>query len=1290
MNDMEEGVESAEQPSGGVVKKKGSSGFLIIKKKGDGIGGFGASTSKKGIDLKKEKKRPRLILSDSGSSDELDSPPRRKVSSKTDKIGNGLVVKKEGFGKDSSFSKKEVKIESDRKRSGLDVFEFDEYEKYDVKKMRKDYGNDRGGQSGNKREFGIGSSRNVKIDKIKHSYVDGRSSISGKSKGPIYTKKRHKEEDDETHLTISSLREKYREACDEPIRLQGRNGVLKVMVNKQKKPGSSQKSYSRHEGEDGKGSRSEETVKKSEVVRPSSHSDSKRTEKRVSFVKTEKIELKLQKSMSTTSNKARDSEKVDTDKPKRQVCSSTKRVKKEGKTTPPTEKIAPVKRGTGTEKQLLREKVRSVLLDAGWTIDYRPRRNRDYKDAVYINPSGTAYWSIIKAYDAFQKQLEEEDEDGDIKLSKDSSQSSPLPAEILSKLTRQTQKNIEREIKNHEEKLSFYMKQNHKSKKGRFRVSEDGRVEKSSDKTNSRSGQTGRCTLLVRSSEKGLNSEDDDFVPYMGKRTILAWLIDSERVRMSEKVQYMNRRKTRVMLEGWITRDGIHCGCCSKILMVSKFEIHAGSKQKQPFSNIFVESGLSLLQCQIEAWNKQEESKREDFHSVDVDGDDPNDDTCGLCGDGGDLICCDGCPSTFHQSCLDIKMLPPGDWHCPNCTCKFCGIGGGTTSEADGTTVSVLFTCGLCEKKYHESCSGEIDEPPNSDNATTFCGQTCQELFGQLRKLVGVKHELEEGYSWSLIQRMDPSSSDTVHPQRVECNSKLAVALSIMDECFLPIVDRRSDINLIHSVLYNCGSNFDRLNYSGFYTAILERGDEIVSAASIRIRGTQLAEMPFIGTRHIYRRRGMCRRLFGAIESVLCSLKVEKLIIPAVTEHMQMWSEVFNFNPLEELHKQEMRSINTLVFPGIDMLQKQLMKPAIAEGNTNSNSDMKAAAVKENLPLLPVTGKDIELDTSDGNELQHCDEAGVQEVNEMDDKLDATETILQVPSVPQNDGNMNCSSTDSPCEPKLRVCSKETIPITAQSESTVDLKCRPQADASPVNIEICNPVLDPPVKDKTQSSAGVLDNIVDTNENHNSVSVSTVICTDENSYMQSNSDLNHQKAVEVRTKLPVAVEGASEAEIGPKEGNIWSDSEGSKRDVCEVGIEVACVDTVPNSPLQISAPNTSENVYKNQSAIYLPKGTAEPGQPILDSDDHEVAAGESEQNTVYETSDDCNPVSASTLCGTDEGTAQLSPDLNNVRVHEVDCKVPMVPECGSTTKVSKVQSNIQLEDGHEVNVEYHD
>ncbi|MED6136502.1 hypothetical protein PIB30_056591 [Stylosanthes scabra] len=190
-------------------------------------------------------------------------------------------------------------------------------------------------------------------------------------------------------------------------------------------------------------------------------------------------------------------------------------------------------------------------------------------------------------------------------------------------------------------------------------------------------------------------------------------------------------------------------------------------------------------------------------------------------------------------------MLPPGEWHCPNCTCKFCGLANGPLHKEDESTINSLHTCNLCEKKFHDCCTKEMDAlPTNSDfSGPSFCGKGCKEFFEHLKKYLGPKHELDAGLTWSLIRRTDDDSDAASRgiTQRVECNSKLAVALTVMDECFLPVVDRRSGVNILHNVLYNTGSNFSRLNYTGFYTVILERGDEMISAASIRYYASDLA-----------------------------------------------------------------------------------------------------------------------------------------------------------------------------------------------------------------------------------------------------------------------------------------------------------------------------------------------------------------------------------------------------------------------------------------------------------------
>lgn len=119
-----------------------------------------------------------------------------------------------------------------------------------------------------------------------------------------------------------------------------------------------------------------------------------------------------------------------------------------------------------------------------------------------------------------------------------------------------------------------------------------------------------------------------------------------------------------------------------------------------------------------------------------------------------------------------LQLLPSGDWHCPNCTCKFCGSASEYAAEENNSTGNELEQCHFCEKKCnsfmdlgfslqhlsfslsfslrlfvfkfqcdyaeifylyfhidHKSCSERAQKLGWISNDASFCGPKCQEVL---------------------------------------------------------------------------------------------------------------------------------------------------------------------------------------------------------------------------------------------------------------------------------------------------------------------------------------------------------------------------------------------------------------------------------------------------------------------------------------------------------------------------------------------------------------------------------
>ncbi|KAI6687212.1 hypothetical protein NL676_024040 [Syzygium grande] len=563
--------------------------------------------------------------------------------------------------------------------------------------------------------------------------------------------------------------------------------------------------------------------------------------------------------------------------------------------------------------------------------------------------------------------------------------------------------------------------------------------------------QKGACKLRPRNFGKG-GKPLMDGSSLLGARTVLSWLINSGVISLNDVIQYRDLKDNTMKKDGQVTWNGIICRCCTMVLSVSQFKVHAGFKKNRPCLNLFMESGEPFALCVLEAWSSEYKLRKSGRPNVQVDNNDPNDDSCGICGDGGELICCDNCPSTFHQACLLTEDLPEGNWYCPNCTCRICGC---LVDDKKAASSNDALKCLQCEHKYHEPCMKEKNVDPEITDGW-LCGEGCREVYSGLHSRIGLINHIEDGFTWTLLRCIHDDQkvrSAQGFALKAECNSKLAVALTIMEECFVSMLDPRTGIDMIPHVLYNWGSDFARLNFRGFYTMVLEKDDVLISVACVRIHGIAVAEMPLIATCSKYRRQGMCRRLMIAIEKLLGSFGVEKLVIAAIPDLVQTWTEGFGFKIVERDEKETLNKINLMVFPGTVLLKKSLSTSQQAEAISECELTTKAVqsaetcyANNEEADAREVSPKEGVL--SQGTELTNEIGQGVCDAAQNSALADETSHLPTTAGISsEEEPAINCvhPSEENLCEDEAKgveESSKFCQTETAESEQVSESTCR--------------------------------------------------------------------------------------------------------------------------------------------------------------------------------------------------------------------------------------------------------
>ncbi|XP_068598282.1 chromodomain-helicase-DNA-binding protein 5 [Brachionichthys hirsutus] len=184
-------------------------------------------------------------------------------------------------------------------------------------------------------------------------------------------------------------------------------------------------------------------------------------------------------------------------------------------------------------------------------------------------------------------------------------------------------------------------------------------------KTKSKSGQSGK--------KKKASSSEDDFLEESDFDDISIHSASVLSDTSKKKSRRARKKRKKEDGDGYETDHQDYCEVCQQggeIILCDTCPRAYHLVCLEPELEKAPEGKWSCPHCEKDGiqWEAKDDEEEED--AVGEEEDDHME-FCRVCKDGGELLCCDTCPSSYHIHCLNppLPEIPNGEWLCPRCMC---------------------------------------------------------------------------------------------------------------------------------------------------------------------------------------------------------------------------------------------------------------------------------------------------------------------------------------------------------------------------------------------------------------------------------------------------------------------------------------------------------------------------------------------------------------------------------------------------------------------------------------------